>query len=173
MVILMSFVFGCNPSEKGPDYSTWNAVGGNVNGNKYSSLDQITTENVHQLEIAWVYNTGDADYEAHSQIQCNPIIIEGTMFCTSPQLKLIALDAATGDEKWVFTPFQEIEGDKFGHFNLNNNRGWPTGLTGKVKKEFFMQQVIISTPLMQKPVSRIKILVRTVVWIFMKGLVGM
>jgi quinoprotein glucose dehydrogenase len=137
VVVLLSFVFSCDTSVKTPDYSSWNAVGGNVTGNKYSSLDQINTENVHQLEVAWIYNTGDADYEAHSQIQCNPIIIEGTMFCTSPQLKLIALDASTGKEKWVFTPFQEIEGDKFGHFNLNNNRGVAYWTDGKGQERIF------------------------------------
>ena len=40
----------------------------------------------------------------HSQIQCNPIIVDGVLYGTSPQLKVIALDAATGAERWVFDP---------------------------------------------------------------------
>jgi quinoprotein glucose dehydrogenase len=50
------------------------------------------------LQIAWTYHTGDADTAAHSQIQCNPIIVNGMMYGTSPALKLCAVDAATGKE---------------------------------------------------------------------------
>ena len=53
---------------------------GNFTGNKYSTLTQIDTSNVQQLQIAWTYHTGDADTAAHSQIQCNPIIVNG--LCT-------------------------------------------------------------------------------------------
>ncbi|HSJ66097.1 MAG TPA: PQQ-binding-like beta-propeller repeat protein [Anditalea sp.] len=115
----------------------WNMVGGNVTGNKYSSLDQINLENVANLEVAWIYNTGDADTTANSQIQCNPIIVDGVLFGTSPQLKLIALDAATGQEKWVFKPFEVIEGDLAGHFNLNNNRGVAYWSDGKGDNRIF------------------------------------
>lgn len=135
--LFIAIIGACTNSTKDIDYSGWPVVGGNPTGNKYSSLDQINTENIHELEVAWVYNTGDADYEAHSQIQCNPIIVDGTMYGTTPQLKLIALDAATGKEKWVFTPFQEIEGDKFGHFNLNNNRGVAYWTDGKGESRIF------------------------------------
>ncbi len=120
---------GCDRSHS-PDYNKWDIVGGNVNGNKYSSLSQIDVSNVHRLEVAWEYHTRDADTSAHSQIQCNPIIIDNVLYGTSPQLKLFAIDAATGEEKWSFIPFDSIRGDRFGHFNLNNNRGvayWSDG----------------------------------------------
>ena len=97
---------------------------GNDNGNHYSSLTEIDTNNVSQLQIAWTFHTGDADTAAHSQIQCNPIIVNGVMYCTSPQLKLFALDAATGKQKWVFYPFDSIPGgQRVSHFIMNNNRG--------------------------------------------------
>ncbi|HYG19217.1 MAG TPA: pyrroloquinoline quinone-dependent dehydrogenase, partial [Ohtaekwangia sp.] len=104
-------------------YDGWPVVGGNAEGNKYSSLDQIDTANVKQLQIAWTYHAGDVDTAAHSQIQCNPIIVDGILYGTSPKLKLFALDAATGTEKWAYAPLDTIEGDKGAHFNLNNNRG--------------------------------------------------
>ncbi|MBT1695314.1 PQQ-binding-like beta-propeller repeat protein [Fulvivirgaceae bacterium PWU4] len=105
------------------DYARWDLVGGNRDGNKYSSLEQIDTTNVQQLRVAWEYHTGDVDTAAHSQIQCNPIIVNGILYGTSPKLKLFALDAATGVEKWSFLPFDSIKGNKAAHFNLNNNRG--------------------------------------------------
>src|ERR1051325_10709309 len=88
-----------------PDYSKWERVHGNEEGNHYSSLVNIDTDNVTRLRPVWEFHTGDADTMAHSQIQCNPIIVNGVMYCTSPQLKLFAIDAATGTKKWVFTPF--------------------------------------------------------------------
>ena len=104
-------------------FTGWQTVNGNATGNKYSSLTQIDTNNIQQLKIAWTYHTGDVDTAAHSQIQCNPIIINGTMYGTSPQLKLFAIDAATGKEKWVYLPFEVKPGEKKPNLNLNSNRG--------------------------------------------------
>lgn len=128
-LMFAGLLFACENKEQ-ELHKGWDIVGGNYTGNKYSSLDQIDTSNVTTLEVAWTYNTGDADMEAHSQIQCNPIIVNGILYGTSPQLKLVALDAATGQEKWVFNPVIMIEGSKSGHFNMNNNRGvayWTDG----------------------------------------------
>ena len=106
LAFLIFFTAGCNRS---PDpFEGWKVVNGNPTGNKYSSLAQIDTSNVKLLKTAWIYHTGDDDTAAHSQIQCNPIIVNGTLYGTSPQLKLFALDAATGYEKWVFRPFDTV-----------------------------------------------------------------
>ena len=70
----------------------------------YSAASQITTKNVTELEPAWSYRTGDLDPEAGGQIQCNPLVIDGVLYGTSPRLMLFALDAATGRELWRFTP---------------------------------------------------------------------
>ncbi|HEY5906962.1 MAG TPA: PQQ-binding-like beta-propeller repeat protein, partial [Vicinamibacteria bacterium] len=60
---------------------------------------------VKQLAVAWTYRTGDASPEGRSQIQCSPIVVDGVLYGTSAQLKVFALDAATGGERWVFDPF--------------------------------------------------------------------
>ena len=78
------------------DYTSWNMYGGNSQNNHYSSLSQIDTNNVTQLKVAWVYHTGDMDTANHSQIQCNPIIVDCVLYGTSPLMKLFAIDAATG-----------------------------------------------------------------------------
>ena len=49
-------------------------------------------------EVAWTYRAGGADPNNRSQIQCNPLIIDGVLYGTSPDLQLFALDAATGRE---------------------------------------------------------------------------
>ena len=129
--VIAGFFFlitGCHTSHD--PYGEWRSVNGNATGNKYSSLKQVDTTNVQQLKVVWTYHTGDGDTAAHSQIQCNPIVINGTVYGTSPQLKLFALDAETGREKWVYRPFDSVPGSKKPDFILNNNRGvayWTDG----------------------------------------------
>jgi quinoprotein glucose dehydrogenase len=127
LIFLLSFLTACTSTNP---FNSWKIVNGNPTGNKYSSLTQIDTTNVQKLQVAWTYHTNDADIPAHSQIQCNPIIINGTLYGTSPQLKLFALDAATGAVKWIYQPFDSTKGIKPGSFNLNSNRGiayWTDG----------------------------------------------
>ncbi len=130
--------FSCkNNNSSATDYSGWQKATGNSDGNKYSSLTQIDTNNVAQLQVAWEFHTGDMDTAAHSQIQCNPIIIDSTMYFTSPMLKVFAVDAATGKQKWMYSPYDSITENKAGHFNLNNNRGVTYWTDGKDDKRIF------------------------------------
>ncbi len=122
-ILLTGIIFimpGCHTSDP---YTGWGIVNGNSTGNKYSSLAQIDTNNVQQLQVAWTYHSGDPDTAAHSQIQCNPVIEKGIMYVTSPQLKLLALDAGTGKQIWSYSPFDTLSVDKKMYFVLNNNRG--------------------------------------------------
>ena len=86
------------------DYSGWTTYAGSKEGNRYSSNEEITANNINQLEIAWTYSSNDKDSANRSQNQCNPIVVDGILYGTSPELKLFALDAATGKQKWIFDP---------------------------------------------------------------------
>lgn len=121
---LVIIVFSACQASK--DQSEWKVYGGSKANTHYSTLTEIDTANVSQLEVAWEYHTGDADTAKHSQIQCNPIIVNGILYGTTPTLRLIALDAATGKEKWVFDPdsaSKQKGSHNFMTFILNNNRG--------------------------------------------------
>ena len=91
-------------------YSGWESYSGTKDGMRYSSHEQVTSSNVKNLEIAWRYSSGDKDSLNRSQNQCNPIVVDGILYGTSPKLKLFALDAANGIEKWVFDPAGEDPG---------------------------------------------------------------
>ena len=91
----------------GQDDVGWPGYQGGPDRNQYSALDQITPENVAQLEVAWTYHAGDGSESARSQIQCNAIVIDDVLYATSPALEAFALDAATGREQWVFEPAAE------------------------------------------------------------------
>ncbi len=87
-------------------YRNWETVGGDPGITRYSELDQVNTTNVSQLEVAWTYQSGDAG--ERSTIQCNPIVVDGILYATTPNLDLVALDAATGVERWRFNDPGEV-----------------------------------------------------------------
>jgi quinoprotein glucose dehydrogenase len=119
--IIALFFLSCHSKN---NYTTWSCYKGSPESIHYSSLTQIDTNNVKELEVAWVYRTDDADTVHNSQIQCNPIIIDSVLYGTSPQMKLFAVNATTGEQKWVFNPFDSIaNADKGSFFILNNCRG--------------------------------------------------
>jgi quinoprotein glucose dehydrogenase len=80
----------------------WPLYGGTTDNTHYTTLSQITPANVSQLKVAWTYETGDAF--PGSEMQSNPIVIDGVLYATTPKLRVIALDAATGKELWTFDP---------------------------------------------------------------------
>src|ERR1700733_154484 len=94
----------CKKHQSATGYAGWGAYAGTKEGDRYSSNDQITLKNVNQLKVAWTVSTSDKDSANRSQNQCNPIMVDGILYGTSPKLKLFALDAATGQQKWLFDP---------------------------------------------------------------------
>src|SRR5215212_11535507 len=78
----------------------WRVYGGTSDNTHYSTLDQISPANVKQLQVAWKYETHD-EFPG-SEMQSNPIIVDGVLYATTPKLRVFALDAATGRELWTF-----------------------------------------------------------------------
>lgn len=80
----------------------WPVYGGDEANTHFTTLAQITPENVAQLEVAWTHDTGDA-FEG-SEMQANPVVIDGVLYATTPRLQVFALNAATGERLWQFDP---------------------------------------------------------------------
>lgn len=86
-----------------PDpYRAWDSYGGAADFTRYSALDQINRENVHRLEVAWTFETGDA--AKNTELQITPLLLNGRLYVASPQMRVYALDPATGEELWRFVP---------------------------------------------------------------------
>jgi len=106
-------------SEPINQYSNWDTYLGDKHSSQYSSLNKINRQNVKQLKLIWEYNGGEAHPDNRSQIQCNPLVIDGVVYATTATLKLIALDGSTGKQIWSFDPFDE----EFTNFGMGVNRG--------------------------------------------------
>jgi quinoprotein glucose dehydrogenase len=85
----------------------WVAYGGTNAGDRYSTLDQITPQNVNQLQIAWAFHTGDVrgkDDPAETTYEVTPLKVGDTLFLCTPHDLVFALDAESGQEKWRYDP---------------------------------------------------------------------
>jgi quinoprotein glucose dehydrogenase len=85
----------------------WIAYGGTEAGDRYSTLDQLTPQNVNQLQQAWVFHTGDVrrkDDPAETTYEVTPLKVGKTLYLCTPHDLVFALDAETGREKWRYDP---------------------------------------------------------------------
>ncbi len=85
----------------------WRVYLGDRSSSHYSPLRQIAKDNVAQLQVAWRYRTGDLPEGEHGEMQCNPLIVNGVLYGSSPRTKIFALHAGTGEEIWKFDPFAD------------------------------------------------------------------
>ncbi len=94
------------PQAAGQDADAdWRCYGKDLSSTHFSKLEQINKGNVQKLRTAWVYHTGHADAKLKTTIECNPLVVNGTVYVTSPVLEVIALDGATGRQLWKYNPF--------------------------------------------------------------------
>ena len=84
---------------KGVDWPTY---GGSPAGERYSPLTQINRQTVGRLKMAWRFETGPGN------LQASPLVVGSRLFSVTPSQSVIALDAATGELLWEFTP--EVRG---------------------------------------------------------------
>jgi len=93
----------------------WTAYGGNGYGERYSSLKQVTPQNVHELKLAWTYHTGEKktgpDEPTESTSEDTPLKIGNTLYVCSTHDHIIALDAASGKQLWNYDPHVKYSHD--------------------------------------------------------------
>jgi len=80
------------------EMQNWLTYSGGYDGQRYSELAELSSSNVRNLTVKWVYQT-DTRY---SKFQANPVVVDGVMFISEPQGRVAALDAATGSVLWTF-----------------------------------------------------------------------
>ncbi|HKC39766.1 MAG TPA: pyrroloquinoline quinone-dependent dehydrogenase [Gemmatimonadales bacterium] len=99
MLTLLLFVSLQSPGD-------WPAYGRDPGGARFSPLTQITRDNVARLQVAWTYHTGMPDLTGMGHrppaLEVTPIVVDGTMYVSTPTGIVAALDPATGVERWRF-----------------------------------------------------------------------
>ncbi|QUH02221.1 PQQ-dependent dehydrogenase, methanol/ethanol family [Saccharopolyspora erythraea] len=83
----------------------WLTYYGAYDGQRYSPLDQINTENVHRLVPAWVFQAGSAGMHAGPStysFEAAPIVVDGVMYVSGWDGWVWAIDARTGQELWRY-----------------------------------------------------------------------
>ena len=104
----------------------WPAYGGDAGGHRFAAVDQITPANVGELRLAWVYRTGDL-MEHSGRFEATPLLVDGTLYVSTPLGRVSALDPTTGRERWTYDPMVNLHGD-YGDFA---NRGVATWLDSR------------------------------------------
>ncbi|WP_461146425.1 outer membrane protein assembly factor BamB family protein [Spirosoma pulveris] len=113
-----------------PTTTDWPEYNGGPDRNHFSPLTQLNPGNVAGLKVAWEYASGGVDtLKNNTQIQCNPLIIDGVLYGVSAGSQAFALDAATGRELWK-TAFND---DTF----AMNSRGVTYWTDGREARIFF------------------------------------
>jgi quinoprotein glucose dehydrogenase len=98
-----------------PPGSDWSAYGSDPGGSRYSVLSQINRDNVSQLKVAWIYRTGEANSDSPARkkaaFEATPILLDGTLYLSTPFNRVIALDPSTGKPRWTYDPKIDLSRD--------------------------------------------------------------
>ena len=93
-------------SAQAPAPGDWPAYGRDPGGARFSPLTQITRDNVTRLQVAWTYHTGIPDMSGMSHrppaLEVTPLVVDGAMYLGTPTGIVVALDPATGVERWRY-----------------------------------------------------------------------
>lgn len=97
------------------DATQWRAYGGTNAGRRYAAAAEITSENVHRLEVAWTYRTGDLPHaypgkRSAYMFQATPLKVGDLLYFCTPHNIAIALEAETGRERWRHDPKIDTNG---------------------------------------------------------------
>src|SRR5882724_9056278 len=108
-----SILASASPADRNVD--DWPCYGHDPGGMRYSPLTQINRENVSQLKVAWTFHTGDiSDGKGKSRrsgFETTPILMDGTLFLTTPFNRVIAVDPETGTPRWAHDPKTRLNWD--------------------------------------------------------------
>ena len=106
----------------------WPAYGGADGGGQYSPIDQIRSDNVAKLRVAWTHHSNDVaepgSATGGTSYLATPIHANGRLYVCTPLGRIIAIDPATGEEQWSFDPHASLNPDPRLAFNCRGVAYW-------------------------------------------------
>ena len=82
----------------------WRFYGGDGGHTQYTGLDQIDGDNVTELQVVWRWKAENSAAGPFFNFESTPIMIGGVLYTTTGASEVAAVDAATGQTLWLFTP---------------------------------------------------------------------
>jgi quinoprotein glucose dehydrogenase len=125
----MAAMFSALGSSTDGSADDWPYYGHDAGGMRYSPLTQINRDNVARLKVAWIFHTGEISdgrgKRKRSGFETTPILIDGTLYLTTPFNRVIALDPETGKQRWAYDPKTKLSWD-YGDGLINRGVAiWP------------------------------------------------
>ncbi len=106
MVALITMAVACTQAPVAT--AGWPFVGSDQAHTKYSVAAEITAANVGELEIVWQWEPNEAPLEEYGTrpgpFQATPIMVDDILYLSTMYTRVVALDAETGAELWIFDP---------------------------------------------------------------------
>lgn len=124
----------------------WPCYGNDAGGSRYSILNQINQQNVSNLKPAWTFETGELKtYEgtkakSKAAFEATPIMIDNTLYFSTPSDRVFALNAVTGKQKWMFDPQVNLHND-FSEISSRGVSAWPVNAADKKAKRIFVATI--------------------------------
>lgn len=104
--------------------SEWGAYGRDAQGTRYSPLSEIDRGNVARLTVAWTYRTGETEHTHRpAKLETTPLMVDGVLYLSTPFGRAIALDPATGGERWRYEANVD-RNDNWGDFASRGVSTW-------------------------------------------------
>lgn len=129
------------PVREAPAAEGWAHYGGDLGGSRYSSLADITSDNVRKLTVAWRYSTGDLKAKPQavrrSAGEATPILVEDSLVFCTPFNEIIALDPGTGAQKWRHDPKINLDQRPANQFVCRGVAYWRGGGSGLCASRIF------------------------------------
>ena len=100
----------------------WTHYANDAGGSRYSPLTDVDASKLSRLQVAWQWKHWETPLKEYAttpgQFESTPLMIDGTLYVTTPYNSLAALDAETGKEKWRF------DGHAYELGQLLSGSGW-------------------------------------------------
>ena len=108
----------------------WANYGNDPGGMRYSPLKQINSANVKNLKPAWSYQSGELKtYEgtnlaSKAAFEATPLMVNGSLFFSTPTNRVICIDASSGKEKWVYDPKVDLSEKNYSEVTSRGVSKW-------------------------------------------------
>jgi len=100
----LSTVPTTSAGQQGAAADGWKAYAGDAGSTKYAPHDQITADNVGDLQLAWRWSTAEVGGEPEANNRVTPLMVDGVVYATAGWTRtVVALDAGTGALLWSYT----------------------------------------------------------------------